>query len=53
MSDGVEHLGRLARVGHRRLGVRKVPDFDPSRSETLPAIFGCQFDNREAHHNFG
>jgi len=49
---GVEHLGRLARVGHRRL-VRKVADFDPGRSEALSAFFRRQLDDGEVRRDFG
>ena len=49
---GVEHLGRLARVGHHRL-MRKVADFDPGRSEALSALFWCQLDDGEARRDFG
>jgi len=49
--DGVEHLGRLARVGHHRL-VRKVADFDPGRSEALSAFFRRQLDDGEICRDF-
>jgi len=47
---GVEHLGRLARVGHRL--VRKVADFDPGRSETLSAFFRRQLDDGQVRRDF-
>jgi len=48
---GVEHLGRLARVGHRLL--RKVADFDPGREEALSAFFRRQLDDGEVRRDFG
>ena len=48
---GVEHLGRLARVGQRRL-VRKVAHLDPGRSQTLPAFFGRRLDDGEVRRDF-
>ena len=39
---GVEHLGSLARVGHRLVG--KVAHFDACCEETLHALFGGLFD---------
>ena len=48
---GVEHLGRLARVGHRLVG--RVVDLDPGRSEALSAFFRRQLDDGEVRRDFG
>ena len=47
---GVEHLGGLARVGHRL--VRKVANFDPCCEEALHALFGRLFDVADVVGNF-